>query len=49
MFVVQPNGMRLSCGADPHQAPRQLRVARSVLAHKRNSSQDRAPAASSAC
>ncbi len=44
-----PNGSRLSCGADTQQALRQVRLLRSWLAHKRNSSQDRAPSASSAC
>src|SRR5437773_1011371 len=43
-----PNGMRLSCGAELRRTPHSLRLPRSRLAHKRNSSHNRAPAASSA-
>jgi len=44
-----PNGMRLSCSADLRQASTHLRLARGGPAHKRNSSPNRAPSASSTC
>ena len=47
--AVLPNGSRLSCGADARQCSEKLRLPHSTLAHKRNSSEDRAPSASSAC
>src|SRR5260370_38811355 len=41
-FNTVANGSRLSCRTAPRQAPRQLRLEKSWLAHKRNSFQDRA-------